>query len=123
MARGGGRAFYALAFPVVAKEIRRMYDVTLERMQEAKARFRSAMDDFEAALRGKRYLGGTRPHRLDITVAALLAPLCRPPEHFVRWPELPPTLAEFTREFASRPIWAHVLEMYRLHRSRPRQTV
>ena len=111
-----GRAFYALAFPVVAKETRRMYDVTPERMQEAKVQFRGAMDDFDAALRGKRYLGGSRPDRLDITVAALLAPLCRPPEHLVKWPELPAGLAEFAHEFAARPIWAHVLEMYRRHR-------
>jgi glutathione S-transferase len=118
-----GRAFYALAFPVVAKETRRMYDVTAERTQEAKALFRSAMDVFDAALQDERYLGGTRPDRLDITVAALLAPLCRPPEHLVEWPELPPGLAEFAREFEGRPTWAHVLEMYRRHRPRPSQTV
>jgi len=114
-----GKAFYALTFPVVAKEIRRMYDVTAARNQEAKALFRSAMDDFDATLQGNRYLGGTRPNRLDITIAALLAPLCRPPEHLVRWPELPPSLAEFAREFDGRPTWTHVLEMYRLHRPTP----
>jgi glutathione S-transferase len=112
-----GRAFYALTFPVVAKETRRMYDVTPERTQEAKALFRSAMTDFDAELQGKRYLGGACPNRLDITVAALLAPLCRPPEHLVQWPELPPGLAEFAGEFEARPTWLHVREMYRLHRA------
>jgi len=113
------RAFYAFAFPFVAKEVRRMYDVTPERTQEAKALFRSAMDAFDAALQGERYFGGVRPSRLDITVAALLAPFCRPPEHVMRWPELPPSLAEFAREFEGRPTFRHVLEMYRRHRSSP----
>ncbi|HKO46660.1 MAG TPA: glutathione S-transferase family protein [Polyangiaceae bacterium] len=116
-----GRAFYALAFPVVAKETRRMYDVTPERTLEAKSLFRTAMAQFDSALQGQRYLGGARPNRLDITVAALLAPLCRPPEHLVHWPELPAGLAEFALEFADRPTWLHVREMYRRHRGSPPQ--
>ncbi len=112
-----GRAFYALAFPIVAKETRRMYDITPERVLESKALFRRAMDDFDAELSDKPYLAGDRLSRLDIAVAALLAPLCRPPEHVVHWPELPAALAEFAREFAGRPTWAHVLEMYRRHRA------
>jgi glutathione S-transferase len=111
-----GRLFYALAFPIVAKETRSMYGVTPERAQESKALFRSAFAEFDAALQGQLYLGGARPNRLDITVAALLAPLCRPPEHVMRWPELPAGLAEFANEFRSRPTWQHVLAMYRLHR-------
>lgn len=117
--RGGpwwGPAFYALTFPVVAKETKRMYDVTAQSAQEAKALFRSTMDDFDAALQGQRYFGGARLSRLDITVAALLAPLCCPPEHVVQWPELPPALAEFALEFRGRPTFLHVLDMYRRHR-------
>lgn len=112
-----GRAFYALAFPIVARETRRLYDVTPARVLESKALFRSAMADFDAELSGKSYLGGQRPSRLDIALAALLAPLCRPPEHVVRWPELPGGLAEFASEFEGRPTWAHALEMYRRHRA------
>ena len=114
-----GRAFYALAFPVVAQETRKMYGVTPEGTAESKALFRSAMAQFDAQLQGRAYLGGARPNRLDITVASLLAPFCRPPEHVMHWPELPDGLAEFAHEFADRPTWHHVLEMYRLHRARP----
>jgi glutathione S-transferase len=113
-----GRAFYALTFPAVAKETRKMYGVSPERTAEAKALFRSAMADSDAWLQGRAYLGGDKPNRLDITVAALLAPFCRPPEHVMRWPELPDGLAEFTHEFADRPMWHHVLKMYRLHRAK-----
>ncbi len=114
-----GRAFYALAYPIVAKETRRMYDITPEAVTESKALFRRAMDDCDAELSGQPYLGGERFTRLDITVAALLAPLCRPPEHVVNWPELPARLAEFVREFEGRPTWTHVLDMYRRHRRPP----
>jgi glutathione S-transferase len=116
-----GRAFYALAFPVVAKEIRRMYDVTPERVQEAKALFRSAFARFDAQLSDQPYLAGMTPGRLDITVAALLAPLCRPPEHPMHWPELPEPLAAFALELEGRPTWRHVGEMYRRHRQSPSQ--
>jgi glutathione S-transferase len=113
-----GRPFYALTFPIVAKETRKLYSVTAERTAESKALFRGAMNEFDAALQGRAYLGGERPHRLDITVAALLAPFCRPPEHVMHWPELPDGLAEFAHEFEHRPLWQHVLKMYRLHRAR-----
>ncbi|MET0790226.1 MAG: glutathione S-transferase family protein [Polyangiaceae bacterium] len=112
-----GRLFYALAFPVVARETRKMYGVTRERTAESKALFRSAFSEFDATLQGQPYLGGVQPNRLDITVAALLAPLCRPPEHVMHWPELPEALAEFSDEFTARPTWQHVLKMYRLHRA------
>ena len=113
-----GRPFYALTFPIVAKGTRQLYGVTPERTRESKKQFRQAMDEFDAALQGRPYLGGERPNRLDITVAALLAPFCRPPEHVMHWPELPEGLAEFAHEFAARPTWHHVLEMYRRHRAR-----
>ena len=113
-----GGPFYALTFPVVAKEIRRMYDVTPEQTAASKALFRSAMNEFDAVLNGHPYLAGARPSRLDISVAALLSPFCRPPEHVVHWPELPDGLAEFSREFTDRPTWQHALEMYRHHRHR-----
>jgi glutathione S-transferase len=112
------RTFYALAYPVVAKETRRMYGVTAEAVSEAKALFRSAIGEFDAALARKPYLGGEQPNRVDITVAALLAPLCRPPQHVVHWPELPEALAAFASEFAHGRTWQHVSKMYRLQRKR-----
>ena len=114
-----GPAFYALAFPIVGKETKRMYDVTADGAQQAKALFRSTMDDFDAALEGQRYFGGARPNRLDLSVAALLAPLCVPPEHVVQWPALPPALAAFALEFRGGPTFLHVLEMYRSLRRPP----
>jgi len=118
-----GRPFYALTFPLVAKETCKLYDVTPERTTESKALFRRAIAEFDRALQGGPYFGGERPNRLDITVAALLAPFCQPPEHVVRWPELPERLAEFAREFVATRTWQHVLDMYRLHRAPARAFV
>lgn len=117
-----GRPFYALTSPLVAKEICRLYEITPERAAESKAVFRAAIAEFDDELRGRAYLGGERPNRVDITVAALLAPFCRPPEHLVRWPELPERLAEFAHEFSDTRTWQHVLNMYRQHRLRSRSS-
>jgi hypothetical protein len=57
--------------------------------------------------------------RVDVTVASLLAPLCRPPEHVLRWPketDMPSELVDFTREFEDRPTSGFVRRMYRDHR-------
>jgi hypothetical protein len=53
---------------------------------------------------------------LDITVASLFAPVCRPPEHRVKWPEVPSELTGLVSELEGRPTWQHTLRMYREHR-------
>jgi hypothetical protein len=68
-------------------------------------------------LESRRYLGGDRPGRADVTLAALLAPACAPPEHVMKWPlELPGDLAAFVSEIEKRPTLAHVRRMYAEHR-------
>ena len=52
----------------------------------------------------------------DITLAALLAPVCRVTEHRVKWPAIPAELAKFEASLRGRPTWNHVLRMYRDHR-------
>ena len=111
-----GRAFYTLTYPLLSREVRKLYDCTPDAVARAKERFRTAMQRFDEELASRPYLGGERPNRADVTVAALLAPLCRPPEHLVAWPELPPPLAEFAAAFQDSRTWQHALSMYRLHR-------
>lgn len=112
-----GRAFYAVAFPAIAPVVKRMYKATRpELIVEAQQRFLALMDRLDAELSRAPYLGGERPSRLDISVAALLGPVCRPVEHHVRWPSAPPELATFEAGLRDRPTWNHVLRMYREHR-------
>lgn len=113
------RAFYAIAFPAVRAGVRRLYDVRPDKVEQARARLARAMDRTDGLLEQRPYLGGERPGRVDLTVAALLAPLCGPPEHLVDWPELPPELASLAARLEGRPTWDHALRMYRDHRATP----
>jgi glutathione S-transferase len=115
------RGFYAVAFPVVARVIQRMYKTTdADAVAKAKERFVTTFDQLDAVLAKQPYLGGDRPSRLDITTAALLAPVCRPPEHLMPWPNIPPELVEFEASLKGRPTWNHVGKMYREHRKASR---
>jgi len=117
---GGPRwtaAFYALAFPMVASAVKRMYKTgDAHGIAKAKQRFSTTFDELDAVLSRQPYFGGDMPDRVDITVAALLAPVCRVPEHRVKWPAMPAELAEFEGSLRGRPTWNHVLHMYRDHR-------
>ncbi len=116
---GGARAFYSVAFPLMANRIRAMYRVTPAGVASAKDRFRRALDETDRALEGQPYLEGDAPGRADVTIASLLAPACVPPEHVVRWPtELPSDLGAFVSEIENRPTLLHARRMYREHRAR-----
>jgi len=113
------RAFYALAFPAVTAVVKRMYQTHEPHLVAAsKARFLEQFENVDALLSKQPYLGGDQPTRNDIAVAALLAPLCKPPEHRVKWPETPLVLRDFEAQLRGRPTWNHVLRMYREHRTR-----
>ncbi len=106
--------FYAIAFPAVASAVRRMYKTgDVDGVAKAKQRFVTTFDEFDAVLAKQAYLGGEKPNRADITLAALLAPVCRVPEHRVKWPAMPRELADFEASLRGRPTWNHVLRMYR----------
>ena len=111
------RGFYAVAYPVVASAVKRMYKTTdVEGVAKARQRFATTFDELDAVLARQPYLGGDTPNRTDITLAALAAPLCRVPGHRVKWPAMPPELADLVASLSGRPTWNHVLRMYRDHR-------
>jgi glutathione S-transferase len=111
------RGFYAIAFPAVAAAVRRMYKTAdSEGVGRAKQRFVTTFDELDAVLAKRPYLGGETPNRSDITLAALLAPVCRVPEHRMQWPAMPSELADLVASLGGRPTWNHVLRMYRDHR-------
>jgi len=117
------RGFYAVAFPVVASAVKRMYKTTdAAGVAAARQRFVTTFDTLDAVLARQPYLGGAAPDRADITLAALLAPVCRVPGHRVRWPAMPAELADFEASLRGRPTWNHVLRMYREHRHRAAAT-
>lgn len=111
------RWFYALAYPGVATVVARMYGTKdAAKVEKSKREFVAMFDELDPMLQRTPYLGGEAPNRLDITVAALFAPVCRPPEHRVKWPAAPAALADFLQPLEGRPTWQHTLRMYREHR-------
>ena len=113
------RGFYAVAFPAIASAVKRMYKTTdVEGVAKAKQRFVTTFDELDAVLAKRPYLGGAAPDRTDIALAALLAPVCRVPEHRMKWPATPRELADLEASLSGRPTWNQVLRMYRDHRQR-----
>lgn len=112
------RSFVTVTYPLIARVIRKKYSVREEKVRESKDLFRRAFDTFDAALeKGGPFILGDALSRIDVTVAALLAPMCEPPEHELRWPERsPPELAAFLADFENRPTFSFAKRMYRNHR-------
>lgn len=111
------RTFYGFTFPVIASVVKRMYQTTKpELVAQAKNDFVALITKLDEQLARTPYLGGEQPSRLDISVAALLGPVCQPKEHHVKWPAIPPELADFEAQLKSHATWSHTLRMYRDHR-------
>jgi glutathione S-transferase len=111
------RAFFRVGYPLMAFAVRRRYRTSdPAAVAAAQQRFVARFDELDAVLARQPYLGGDSPDRTDLTAAALLAPICAPPEHIVKWPPLPSALAGFVAQLQGRPTWDHALRMYREHR-------
>jgi len=111
------RPFYKLTFRFLAPAVRKTYKSFPKPVEEARDLFMRTFDETDRMLAGKPYLFGDRPTRVDVTVAALLAPTCQPKEHLLRWPAVtPPPLDEYLRQLEGRPTFDFFLRMYREHR-------
>jgi glutathione S-transferase len=115
------RAAYSMLFPLLSPRVAAMYSIDPANVSRAKARLEKSWDDFERVLGSSEYFHGERPGRLDVTVASLLAPLCTPPEHIVKWPEAP-QLREYVRRFEGRRLFHFVCDLYATFRQKPNPT-
>ncbi|NUO52590.1 MAG: glutathione S-transferase [Polyangiaceae bacterium] len=118
------RPIVRAVLPLLRHGIRRQYRISPDVVRAAKERYARAFDETDRLLAetGGPFLLGERITRLDLTVAALLGPSVRPPEHLVRWPsesDVPPSLVDFLRPFESRPTWQLAARLYREHRRAP----
>jgi glutathione S-transferase len=115
------RPLVRAVFPLLRHGVKRQYRISPEAVRAAKERYARAFDETDRLLAetGGPFLLGDRITRLDLTVAALLGPSVRPPEHLVRWPSessVPAGLVHFLRPFESRPTWQLAARLYREHR-------
>ena len=104
---------------MIVNRIRQMYEITAENVALDMDRVTAAYERLDTLLENRRYLVGDRFSRADLTLAALAAPMWRPPEHSTRWPldELyPHEIEAFRARLAKTRTREHVLRMYREHR-------
>lgn len=83
---------------------------------EAQTRVLAAFDRLEAELGDSGYLVGGSFTVADLTAAALLYPLVRPPEADVQLPEMPKNIEQLRDELKDRDGFRWAQEMFRRHR-------
>lgn len=116
--RRGGNAVKVL-YPVVNRVVRHKYSVNPERAAEGRATVEAAMDRIESELGPSGYLVGDSFTVADLTAAAILSPLVRPPEfpyHQIDPARDPEDLKRWRHTLTERPAFKYVLDMYARHR-------
>lgn len=104
-----------LALPLVRLDTRRRYGVEEERVSGALERIRAGLERIEAAAGRGGYLVGNRFSVADLTAAALLSPLVRPPQLPYPLPQYPPAVEEI-RATLEGSAFDWVRDMYARHR-------
>jgi len=110
------RLLYGAVFPAVRTVMKRNLEIDAAHTEESRAKVTAALERVEAELDGRWYLVGDRFTVADLTAAALLAPLLRPPEFPYPLPPLEPSLADWRAALVDRPAFRWAAEMYRRHR-------
>ena len=103
--------------PLIRPMMRRLMDITPESSEVAYRKMLAAMDHLERELQPSCYLVGDSFTVADLTAAALLSPIARPPEFPYR-PDLvlPEPIAKAREQLVSRRALQWTLDMYRQHR-------
>lgn len=118
------RALVFLLYPLWRRLMARGLDLSPAPVAEAPARIREACDLIEGELssRGTRFIGGDYPNAVDVTFAALMAPVVFPQRYGATLPPfeaLPAELQAFIEEMRLRPAGALALEIYEIARPEP----
>ncbi len=103
-------------FPVLRKKMRKLMDINEASAQIAQTHLTQAVDKVYAHLQGNTYFVGEQFSRVDLAVASMLAPLCRPNGYGLDWPQsYPEPLAQFVAGLSEKLAWVNLL--YERHRS------
>ncbi len=119
---GWQRRALPLVYPVAARTIDRVLEISPSTAAESEAIVRTVFDEVAERLGdGRPYLCGERFTAADLTFAALAASVLMPPEYGVPLPqpeELPAAMAATVRELRQHPAGAHTMAMFRDERRR-----
>lgn len=115
------RALLRAAFPLLRVAMRQRFDISADAATRSRAKIVAAVDLLERELSPSGFLVGDSFTVADLTAAALLYPVARPPEFpypMVADDDLPDSWREFLESLARRPGGQWVTEIYRRHRGR-----
>jgi glutathione S-transferase len=113
------RALLRAGFPVLRLAMRRRFEISPQAAADSRAKMVAAIDRLEREISPSGYLVGDSFTVADLTAAALLYGVVRPPEFpyaMVSEDDLSESWREFHDSLARRPGVQWVAEMYRRHR-------
>jgi glutathione S-transferase len=108
-------------FPALRAGIEARFEITAETAAQSRTAVIAAMDRLEREISSSGYLVGASFTIADLTAAALLYGVARPPEFpyaMISHHDLPASLREFVDSLAQRSGGQWVAQMYRRHRGR-----
>lgn len=109
--------FYALFFPVIRRVMIKMMNINEKTAKTSEERLVRGIEKINQRVKNNRYLVGDRLTRADITAASLLAPICMPPEHVLKWPPILPEVAKiFLEAHGHEPFYQWVRNLYATER-------
>lgn len=110
------KALYFFMFPAVRSLMKKSMKIYPEPAKASEKRLRDVLEFLNRRVTKQPFLVGDAFSRADLSAAALLAPLCQPPEHDFAWPReetMPSALHEFRQEHQDQPFFQWVLTKYR----------
>jgi glutathione S-transferase len=115
------RVLLRAGFPVLRVAMRRRFEISTESAAKSRAKIIAAIDLLEREISPSGYLVGDSFTVADLTAAALLYPVARPPQFpyaLVADDDLPAAWRGFLDSLAHRPGGQWIAEIYRRHRGR-----
>ncbi len=112
------RAWLKLTLPVLVRYIGQNYDTGDASAQKNRDKLDKALECLDRIYTRRPFLVGDHFSRVDLTAAALLAPLAQPDQHPIPPPiQFPDELETYRLQQLDRPVMQRVLALYRDYRN------
>jgi glutathione S-transferase len=96
--------------PKLLLVMRNGMNINIETAEAANKQLGFALDKVHSHLQNQQFLVGDQFTRADLAVASLLAPLCKPKQYGLNWPErFPEPLEAVIRQHSEKLVWVNQL--------------
>ncbi len=104
-----------VTFPKLSKTMRKLMKLDDTTVIEINQRLTQTIEKIYAHIKDREFFVGNTFSRADLSVASLLAPLCRTKGYGIEWPEkFPEPLHSTIRKYGDKLDWVHrIYEQYR----------